>query len=283
MKTKQTKTQTQHGPWSSISENQVKQVQDALQGITITATHYKASTDCGQIVEVDDLIDTFTELPMPLPQQVVAGQNLPLPGRVVLPEIFSYPAGDIAQSTKDYDVQRGCDVEAAKLYLAIFDGTHFKRLLLPKPANDESVERKLMWANLPKAHECLVNYLRAMVKQARRHVVKIGKDMAIEIDGETVETKGAAKRALLALALMRDKMNFSTAEFSHVFYGTVRPSGELASEFTTAIRDAKKLVRGLSYKSDNKGHRTVSGIYFAVLADDAQLKQSIAELLTAAK
>ena len=213
----------------------------------------------------------------------VANENLHLPARIILPEIFLWPATDIADSTNDHDIKRGCDVEAAKLYLDIFTSTHFKRLVLANSTGSVSKERKQLLANVQAAQECLVAYLKSMVKQTRRHVVKIGKDMAIEIDGETVETKGAAKRALLALALMRDKTNFSTTEFSHVYYGTGHTQGESASEFTTAIRDAKKLVPGLSYQSDNKGHRTVSGIYFVMQADDTQLKQSIAGLLTAAK
>ncbi len=212
----------------------------------------------------------------------VTNENLQLPARIILPEIFSWPAADIADSTNDHDVKRGCDVEAAKLYLAIFTGTDFKRLVLADPGS-MSKERKQLLANVQAAQECLVAYLKSMVKQARQHIVKIGEDISIEIDGKTVETKGAAKRALLSLALMHGKSKFSTTEFSLIYYGANRTAGDAASEFTTAIRDAKKLVRNLSYESDNKGNRSVSGIYFVVQAADAQLKQAIAGLLAAEK
>ena len=225
---------------------------------------------------------TAKGLSIPLPPRAVAGQNLPLSGQVILPEFFSYPAGDIAQSTGAYDVQRGCDVEAAKLYLAIFDGTHFKRLLLQDTPADTSVERSMMWRNLTKAHECLLNYLRAMVKQARRHVVKIGGDLTIEIDGELAEPKTAAKRALLTLCLMRDRSSFTVQEFSDTFYGTDSSHGELHSEFTTAIRAVKKQLPGIEYTSDHQGGRSISNVCFVVEASDEQLRREI-DALRAAK
>ena len=213
----------------------------------------------------------------------VANENLHLPARIILPEIFLWPATDIADSTNDHDIKRGCDVEAAKLYLDIFTSTHFKRLVLANSTGSVSKERKQLLANVQAAQECLVAYLKSMVKQARQHIVKIGEDISIKIDGKTVETKGAAKRALLSLALMHGKSKFSTTEFSLIYYGANRTAGDAASEFTTAIRDAKKLVPSLSYESDNKGNRSVSGIYFVVQAADAQLKQAIAGLLAADK
>ena len=219
---------------------------------------------------------------MPLPPRAVPGQHLPLSGRVILPEIFSIPAGDIALSTRDYDVQRGCDVEAAKLYLAIFEGTHFKRLLLQDTHAGTSVERRKMWRNLTKAHGCLLNYLRVMVKQARRHVVKVGADLTIEIDGELAEPKTAAKRALLTLCLMRSRTSFPVKEFSDIFYGADSAHGDFHSEFTTAIRAVKIPLPGIEYTSDNVGGRSIMNVCFVVEASDDQLRREI-ESLRAAK
>lgn len=62
MKTKQIKTTTKPGPWATVSESQVKQVQDAVEGITGIAVEYKYNTDAKDEVPVDELIDAFAEL-----------------------------------------------------------------------------------------------------------------------------------------------------------------------------------------------------------------------------
>lgn len=208
----------------------------------------------------------------------VASQNLPLSVRIILPEIFYWPARDIVGSNRDYDVVRGCEVEAAELYLAIFTNTHFKRLVSEIASQGKDQQQKLLLTNTQKAHGCLLAFLREMLKQARRHIVKIGNDLSVEIDGQVSKAKGAGKRGLLALAVIRNKKTFSAAEFNDVFYGTTRSKGEVASEFTTAMRDVKKLLPGLGYESDNKGNRTVSEVFFVVQASDEELQQAIAEL-----
>ena len=106
-----------------------------------------------------------------------------------------------------------------------------------------------------------VNYGKSIQSKEPLFIVKIGPDMSLEIDGKVVEIKRASVRALFSLALMRDKKSFTTAEFSKIYYGDKRTEGELASEFTTAIRDVKRLVPGLGYESDSKKQRTVSGVF----------------------
>ena len=50
------------GPWSSVSEGQAKQVQEAVDGIMGAATHYKGATDADEEVDVDELIGVFTDM-----------------------------------------------------------------------------------------------------------------------------------------------------------------------------------------------------------------------------
>ena len=211
---------------------------------------------------------------------VASSENLPLPLCLILPEIFYWPADDITNSDKDYDVKRGCDVEAAILYLAIFERNQFKRLVLSDLKPDK--ERAELLASVQKAQKSLVAYLKAMVPAARQNIVKIRKDMTMEINGEVLEKSSAGKRALLTLALLRNKTSFTTAEFSKIFYGDRKP-GDLPAEFSTAIQDARKIVSGLKHASDHKGKRSVSGIYFVVEASEQQLKQAIKDALLTVK
>ena len=201
-------------------------------------------------------------------------ENLQLPIQTILPEIFSWPARDIAAATEEHDVKRGCDVEAAKLYLAIFDGTNFKRLVLEAAKTEITEERKTAFENLQRAHNALILYLRAMLKRSCNHIVKIRKDLTVEIDGRIVACKGAPRRALFSLALMRAMSPFKVTDFNNLFYGAGHCEGEPASEFTTAMRAAKTLLPGLDYES-SKGLRSITGVHFVVLASDEQLKQSI--------
>jgi len=97
-----------------------------------------------------------------------------------------------------------------------------------------------------------------------------------------LEKKSEGMRALLALALFRDRPEFTTEEFSKVFYGDRTP-GDFAAEFSTAIRDAKQIVPELKPDSDHRRNRTVSGIIFVVQASDQQLKQAIAGMLPKVK
>ncbi|MEI8289779.1 MAG: hypothetical protein WCH99_09920 [Verrucomicrobiota bacterium] len=207
---------------------------------------------------------------------VASSENLPLPLCLILPEIFYWPADDIIKSDKDHDVKRGCDVEAAKLYLAIFERSQFKRLVLSEAKPDK--ERAELTAWVQQVQKNLVAYLKAMVQQAHPHIVKISAAMEVEVDGKLLEKSSAGKRALLVLALLRNKTSFTTAEFSKIFYGDRKP-GDLPAEFSTAIQDARKIVSGLKHASDHKGKRSVSGIYFVVEASEQQLKQTIADAL----
>jgi len=206
-------------------------------------------------------------------------ENLPLSVKIVLPEIFTWPASDIAESKKAFEVKRGCDIEVAKLYLDIFTGTHFNRLIstIGKQSEDKNVRQ--MFENVKLAHERLIEYLLALVEEARPHIVKINPKMELEIDGKAAKAKGAAKRALLTLALMRDKNSFKAEDFNDTYYGTDRAKGDPASEFTTAIRDVRKLLPGLCYDSSGKGQRSVNGVYFIVQPSDDQLKEAIKNML----
>lgn len=212
---------------------------------------------------------------------VASSENLPLPLGLVLPQIFFWPADDIAKSENDHDVKRGCDVEAAKLYLAIFERSQFKRLVLSDATPNN--ERAELLAGVQRGQKHLVTYLQAMVQQAHPHIVKISAAVKVEVDCEQVEDRGAAKRAILALACLHNKASFTIDEFSRVFYGVKHTPGDLAKEFTTAVRAAKQLLPGLSYVSDNKGRRTIGGVHFVVLASSDRLQQSIAMMLGGAE
>ena len=167
-------------------------------------------------------------------------------------------------------------MEAAKLFLAIFANPNFKRLVLEE-VGILIDERKKMLANIQRCHENLLPYLQAMLNRAHHHIVKIAQDMSLEVDGKNMEGSGAAVRAVIALACVRDEKWFLATDLNNLYYGT-HTEGEAASEFTTIIRGAKRLLPRLAYQSDHQGKRSISEVHFVVSATNQQLKQELSSI-----
>jgi hypothetical protein len=135
-------------------------------------------------------------------------------------------------------------------------------------------ERADCFARIQETQAQLLAFLKQLISQASSHHVQIDANLQVTVDGKAFEGKGTAKRALFCLALLRDKLTFSTSEFSKFFYG--KDAGTGAKDFQNGIREVKLVLPFVEHKSE-KNARTIKGITWDVQATSDQLKDFLAK------
>ena len=97
------------------------------------------------------------------------------------------------------------------------------------------------------------------------------------MDSKPTEFKGAALRALLSLVLLRDKTEFKVQEFAKLYHGENTVIAR--SDFDNAMKALREKLPGISSsKALSEHYRTVSGIKFQVLLDNAAISKQLHSL-----
>jgi hypothetical protein len=104
-------------------------------------------------------------------------------------------------------------------------------------------------------------------------VIILGEDQ-FEVDGTLQEFTGAALRALLALALLRDKADFKLEDFAKLYHGG---GVDIArTDFDNAMKALKKELPHTKAHIPSQNHRNTTGIKFQVRVGDAVIGRRLA-------
>jgi hypothetical protein len=124
----------------------------------------------------------------------------------------------------------------------------------------------------------LVEFLKILVAEmpsANTHQVVIGNADEFEVDGKPTKFKGAQLRALLALALLREKREFKMQDFAKNYHGgnTV----DARHDFDNGFNALRKMLPKISRQA-SEHNRTVNGIKFQVLVADTEITERLRSL-----
>jgi len=193
-----------------------------------------------------------------------------------LPDAFDVVMQDVA-ATELNTIPASADIlKQAQAYLNAFT-VPFVRMEL---AADEGMYVSvvgLLTESLREAQNRLVKFLKLLVESMPEpgvHRVIIRGENQIEVDGKPTEFKGAALRALLSLALLRDQSEFKVQMFAKNYHGG--DVVEARHDFDNALDALKKKLPGISpSKASSENYRKVSGLKFLVLVDDAAISKQL--------
>ena len=194
------------------------------------------------------------------------------------PDVFSELVKDLTK-TKEATIPILPEIRAlAERYLEAFSIAFVRFELCAADGADqgtvEALERTL--ADSLKKLVAFLKQLLASLPSNSEHLVIIRGVDEIEVDGEPMEIKGAALRALLALALLRDKLVISVDEFAKCFNG--RKPVEARHDFDNGFNALKKHLPKISRERGSEKHRTVSGIKIRTQIDDAAITKRLRSL-----
>ena len=159
------------------------------------------------------------------------------------PDIFSEIVQDVAKTDLDSVAIKPTDHELAKLYSAAFT-IPFVRMDLQVGEEVDAGDIESLRKTLAASQKSLVLFLELLLKAwplESGHRVVVHAVNKIEVNGELREIKGAAKRALLALVLLRDKPVFSTKEFVQHYNGETNPA-EPRHDFDNAMKALRGVI-----------------------------------------
>ncbi len=203
-----------------------------------------------------------------------------LPWDLVLPGYFNTLVVDAAQTELDLLEIDVWLVEAARLFYATFPTKNLIRVdLVPQEEECKSTEflecEKVVSALL----KALRGFAAALVKAAvtgPHHTVTIaGKEFSeleIKSDEQVVEfgKKNAARRALLALGLLRNRVGFTVEEFATLYLG--KPSDDPGKTFNNAMNELRNFFPRLDYEIDC-GQRRISRLVFKNVPAEAVIHE----------
>ncbi|NDJ14061.1 MAG: hypothetical protein EBY17_23190 [Acidobacteriia bacterium] len=208
-----------------------------------------------------------------------------LPWDLLLPGYFNTLIADAAQTELELLEIDVWLVEAARLFCTTFPTENLIRVdLVPRADECKSDEFFECEKVAPALLKALRGVAAALVKAAvtsPHHTVTItGKEFSeleIKSDEQVVEfgKKNAARRALLALGLLRNRVDFTVEEFATLYLG--KPSDEPGKTFNNAMKELRNFLPRLDYEIDC-GQRRISRLVFKNVPAEAVI-QEILQLL----
>ena len=192
-----------------------------------------------------------------------------------LPDFFSEIVQDVAKTDLTTVSIKPATHELAKLYFAAFTIPFVRFDLQIDEGSDQGIVGKLE-QSLSYAQKRLVDFLKLLLASLpleNGHRVVVHEVNKIEVNGELMEIKGAAKRALLTLVLLRDKPVFSTREFVQHYNGEPNPA-EPRHDFDNAIK-ALRGVLDIAYEKVGEGNRAIKNLQVRTMIDDAEVKNHL--------
>ena len=194
-----------------------------------------------------------------------------------LPDVFSEVMNDVG-GTQLYTLTSNRDTaNQARAYLAAFSFPFIRMELATDEDMDEGVVEALT-DSMREAQRLLVDFLNLLVAAMPAkdmHRVIIHGENQIEVNGKPTVFKGAALRALLALALLRDQTDFKVQTFAKHYHGG--DVVEARHDFDNAMKPLKKMLPKLTWKA-SENNRTLSGVSFLVRESNATLTKRLKSL-----
>jgi len=193
-----------------------------------------------------------------------------------LPDVFDVVMQDVA-ATELNTIPASADIlKQAQTYLNAFTVPFIRMELAADEGMDVSAVESLA-KSLREAQSRLVKFLKLLVESMPEpgvHRVIIREENQFEVDGEQTVFRGAALRALLSLALLRDKKEFKVQQFAEFYHGG---NTDIArTDFDNAMKALRKKLPGISSsKALSENYRKVSGIKFLVLVDNAAINEQL--------
>lgn len=202
-----------------------------------------------------------------------------LPWDLVLPGYFDTRIADVAKTELDLLEIDAWLVEAARVFCTTFPTENLIRIdLVPRGEECKSAECLECEKVIPALLTALREFAAALAGAAvtgPHHVVTItGKELSeleIKRDGEVVKfgKKNAPLRALLALALLRNRVDFTVEEFVTLYQG--KPSDDPGKTFNNAVKELRAFFAHLDNAIDC-GRRSVSGLVFKSVPAEAIIR-----------
>lgn len=204
-----------------------------------------------------------------------------LPWELLLPEYLDTLVADVAKTGLKLLEVDAWLVEAARLYSATFPAENIIRIdLTPRGEEGKSAECLECEKVVPALLAALREFAAALAKAAvtgPHHVVTItGKELAdleIKCDGEVVEfgKKKSALRALLALALLRNRVEFTVEEFVTLYQGEASDDPGQTFNNAMSMKGLRHFFAHLNYEVDC-GQRRVPGLVFKSMPAEAVIR-----------
>lgn len=133
--------------------------------------------------------------------------------------------------------------------------------------------------SLREAQSCLMKFLRQLMQSlsdpAVHRVIILGEDQ-FEVDGAKKEFTGAALRALLVLAKLRDKADFKLEDFARLYHGG--SVSDARTDFDNAMKALKRELPNTTSQTPSQNHRSVAGIRFQVRVSDEAIAKRLVNL-----
>jgi len=193
-----------------------------------------------------------------------------------LPGVFDELVNDLA-GTELKTISTPAEIlKTAQAYLAAFSDSFVRVELGAEEGIDVSVNDSLT-DSMREAHIRLAKFLGQLVKSLPEpgvHRVIIQEENKIEVDGKQSAIRGAALRALLVLALLRDKAEFTLEEFAKLYHGG--GVDDAKTDFDNAMKALVKELPQILSQTPSKNHRTITGIKFLVNEDNAAIIKRLA-------
>lgn len=191
------------------------------------------------------------------------------------PNIFEEIVRDLAKTNLRAIPIQSEFGELAKLYVGAY-ATPIIRVDVcgdedADPSRIDALENRLTDSQLR-----LLEFLKLLVASlpsANGHIVVVHDVKRIEVDGESRAITGAAKRALLALALMRNNPTFKAADFVRHYNGEKTPL-EPRHDFDNAKKALENILPNMKVETGG-GNRTVKNVQFRVAISDVEIQRHL--------
>ncbi len=216
---------------------------------------------------------------VPLPAGDTAGDTVGLRLEFFQTDVFTDITRDLAQTRLTAVPCATSIAELVTLYHTAFS-VPFIRADLQVDENVDRVASELLEQALVDRHYRLVAFLHELVQCLPTpgvNRVLIRGVNHIEVNGRLTEFTGAAKRALLAAALLRNEMTFSTVDFARLYNGEENPV-EARHDFDNAMRALLVVLPDLTTQNAGRGKRTFLNLQIKVDIEDSALRTQLSML-----
>jgi len=214
---------------------------------------------------------------IPLPTGEAGSPVVVLRPEFFRPDVFSELLNDLLK-TGAATIPLPADIrELAEQYLEVFSVPFIRFDLCAGENADHEMVTKLEHT-LADSQKKLITFLKRLMDSLpndSEHLVIIRAIDKFEVDGEQKQIEGAALRALLALVALREKGDFSVDHFAKLYNG--KKPVEARHDFDNGFNALKKELPKISRKA-SETNRTVSGIKFRVLINDAAITEKLHKL-----
>ena len=197
--------------------------------------------------------------------------------KYLLPDVFGAVMLDTAGTELNTIPTQPNIIVQAQAYLKTYGPGFIRMDLVVNDGVDRGVVDSLT-GSLREAQIQLLNFLRQLVQCVSdpevHRVIILGQD-EFEVDGESREFTGAALRALLALARLRDQADFKLDDFAELYSGSTSDS---RTDFDNAMKALKRELPNLSGHTPLQNHRAMKGIRFQVRVSDQEIERRLGNL-----